>query len=176
RGALRRHQGQRLGQRRRHRDLRRLPEHEVRHAARLGRRTMAGVRSSVELLRRLVAFDTVSAKPNVALIDWAAQRLEDAGFRCLVQHGDESGKANLFATAGPDDVAGWMLSGHSDVVPVAGQAWSSDPFTLREDGGRLHARGAADMKGFLACVLDAAPRLAAAKLRAPVHVAFSYDE
>lgn len=137
---------------------------------------MAGVRSSVELLRRLVAFDTVSAKPNVALIDWAAQHLEDAGFRCFVQHGDEAGKANLYATFGPDDVPGWMLSGHSDVVPVAGQAWSSDPFTLREDGARLHARGAADMKGFLACVLDAAPRLAALKLRAPVHVAFSYDE
>ncbi|HEY0878421.1 MAG TPA: acetylornithine deacetylase [Zeimonas sp.] len=137
---------------------------------------MAGARPVIELLRRLVAFDTVSAKPNVELIDWAAQRLEDAGLRCFVQHGDEPGKANLFATVGPDDVAGWMLSGHSDVVPVAGQAWTSDPFTLREQGTRLHARGAADMKGFLACVLDAAPRLAAMKLRAPVHVAFSYDE
>lgn len=137
---------------------------------------MDGARSVVELLRRLVAFDTVSSKPNAALIDWAAQRLEDAGFRCLVQPGEEPGKANLLASAGPDDVAGWMLSGHSDVVPVAGQAWSSDPFALREDGTRLYGRGTADMKGFLACVLDAAPRLAAAKLRAPVHVAFSYDE
>ncbi|MCD6679594.1 MAG: acetylornithine deacetylase [Burkholderiaceae bacterium] len=137
---------------------------------------MAGARSTVELLRRLVAFDTVSAKPNVELIDWAAQRLEDAGFRCFVQHGDEAGKANLFATVGPDDVAGWMLSGHSDVVPVSGQDWSSDPFVLREQDGRLHARGAADMKGFLACVLDAAPRLAARRLRAPLHVVFSYDE
>jgi|SRR5690606_2655101 len=137
---------------------------------------MEDVRSVVELLRRLVAFDTVSSKPNTALIDWAAQRLEDAGFRCFVQQGDEPGKANLLASVGSDDVAGWMLSGHSDVVPVAGQNWSSDPFTLREDDGRLYGRGTADMKGFLACVLDAAPRLAAAKLRTPVHVAFSYDE
>lgn len=137
---------------------------------------MAGARSTVELLRRLVAFDTVSAKPNIALIEWAAQRLEDAGFRCFVQHGDEPGKANLFATVGPDDVAGWMLSGHSDVVPVTGQAWSSDPFALREQGGRLYGRGAADMKGFLACVLEAAPRLAAHRLRAPLHVVLSYDE
>ncbi len=137
---------------------------------------MADARPVVELLRRLVAFDTVSTKPNVELIDWAAQRLEDAGFRCFVQPGDEPGKANLFATAGPDDVAGWMLSGHSDVVPVDGQAWSSDPFTLRERDGRLYARGSADMKGFLACVLDAAPRLAARRLYAPVHVVFSYDE
>lgn len=137
---------------------------------------MADARPVVELLRRLVAFDTVSTKPNVELIDWAAQRLEDAGFRCFVQPGDEPGKANLFATAGPDDVGGWMLSGHSDVVPVAGQAWSSDPFTLREHEGRLYGRGCADMKGFLACVLDAAPRLAARRLHAPVHVVFSYDE
>ncbi len=137
---------------------------------------MAGARSTVELLRRLVAFDTVSSKPNVELIDWAAQRLEDAGFRCFVQHGDEPGKANLFATVGPDDTPGWMLSGHSDVVPVAGQAWSSDPFELREAGERLYGRGAADMKGFLACVLEAAPRLAERRLRAPVHVVLSYDE
>src|SRR5690606_24376119 len=86
----------------------------------------------IETLRRLVAFDTVSANPNAALIDWAAGRLRDCGARVEVQSGDEPGKANLFATIGPDDRPGLMLSGHSDVVPVAGQAWSSDPFVLTE--------------------------------------------
>jgi acetylornithine deacetylase len=130
----------------------------------------------IETLRRLVAFDTVSSHPNAALIDWAAERLEASGIRVLVQHGDEPGKANLFATIGPEDRPGLMLSGHSDVVPVTGQAWSSDPFTLTERDGRLHARGAADMKGFIACVLEAAPRLAHARLDTPLHVALSYNE
>lgn len=130
----------------------------------------------IETLRRLVAFDTVSAHPNAALIDWAAERLEACGVRALVQHGDEPGKANLFATIGPGDRPGLMLSGHSDVVPVAGQAWSSDPFVLTERDGRLYARGAADMKGFIACVLEAAPRLARTALLTPIHVALSYNE
>ncbi len=130
----------------------------------------------IETLGRLVAFDTVSTRPNVALIDWAAERLQACGARTQVQHGDEPGKANLFATIGPEERPGLMLSGHSDVVPVAGQAWSSDPFTLTERDGRLYARGSADMKGFIACVLEAAPRFARARLRTPVHVALSYNE
>ncbi|ODS95650.1 MAG: acetylornithine deacetylase (ArgE) [Lautropia sp. SCN 69-89] len=130
----------------------------------------------IETLGRLVAFDTVSSRPNVALIDWAAERLQACGARTQVQHGDEPGKANLFATIGPEDRPGLMLSGHSDVVPVAGQAWSSDPFTLTGRDGRLYARGSADMKGFIACVLEAAPRFARAGLRMPVHVALSYNE
>ena len=130
----------------------------------------------IDTLRRLVAFDTVSAHPNAALIDWAAERLRDCGARVLVQHGDEPGKANLFATIGPDDRPGLMLSGHSDVVPVTGQAWSSDPFALAERGGRLYGRGSADMKGFIACVLEAAPRFAQAGLATPLHIALSYNE
>jgi acetylornithine deacetylase len=130
----------------------------------------------IATLERLVAFDTVSANSNAALIDWAANRLEDAGARVMVQHAPEAGKANLFATIGPDDLPGLMLSGHSDVVPVAGQAWTSDPFSLTRRGDRLYGRGSADMKGFIACVLDSAPRFAAAKLRMPVHVALSYNE
>ncbi len=130
----------------------------------------------IETLRQLVAFDTVSAHPNVALIDWAAGRLEACGIRPMVQHGAEPGKANLFATIGPEDRPGLMLSGHSDVVPVAGQAWNSDPFVLTERDGRLHGRGTADMKGFIACVLEAAPQLARARLRTPVHLALSYNE
>jgi len=134
------------------------------------------IAAAIDTLRRLVAFDTVSAHPNAALIDWAADRLQACGARTLVQHGDEPGKANLFATIGPDDRPGLMLSGHSDVVPVTGQAWSSDPFALTERDGRLYGRGAADMKGFIACVLEAAPQFARAGLRTPLHVALSYNE
>jgi acetylornithine deacetylase len=133
-------------------------------------------RAPIPTLERLVAFDTVSSNSNAALIDWAAERLEAAGAKVLVQHAPEPGKANLFATIGPDDVPGLMLSGHSDVVPVAGQAWSTDPFVLTRRADALYARGSADMKGFIACVLDSAPRFAQARLKMPLHVALSYNE
>lgn len=131
---------------------------------------------TVDTLRRLVAFDTVSSQSNVELIDWAANRLSDLGARVFVQHGSEPGKANLLATLGPDDLPGLMLSGHSDVVPVAGQAWTSDPFALTEREGRLYGRGSADMKGFIACCLESVPRFVAAKPRTPLHIALSYNE
>ncbi len=130
----------------------------------------------IHTLERLVAFDTVSSKANAALIDWVANRLDDLGIRSLVQHGDEPGKANLFATIGADDVPGIMLSGHSDVVPVEGQQWRTDPFRLEVADGRACGRGAVDMKGFIACVLEHVPRLHAARLRQPVHLALSYNE
>ena len=130
----------------------------------------------IATLERLVAFDTISSNSNAALIDWAAERLEAVGAKVLVQHAPEPGKANLFATIGPQDEPGLMLSGHSDVVPVAGQNWSSDPFVLTRRGDDLYARGSADMKGFIACVLDSAPRFAAARLKMPLHVALSYNE
>ena len=131
---------------------------------------------TIDTLRTLVAFDTVSANSNMALIDWVANRLEDHGIRATVQHAQEPGKANLFATIGPADRGGLMLSGHSDVVPVAGQAWSTDPFSLTEREGSLYARGSADMKGFIASVVEAIPRLVAAKLPTPIHIALSYNE
>jgi acetylornithine deacetylase len=131
---------------------------------------------TIATLERLVAFDTVSSRSNVELIDWVANRLADHGIPAFVQHGDEPGKANLFATIGPADRPGLMLSGHSDVVPVAGQDWSTDPFRLTERDGRLYGRGSADMKGFIACCVEMAPRLAAAKLAVPVHIALSYNE
>lgn len=127
-------------------------------------------------MRRLVAFDTVSSNSNIELIDWVANRLADHGVRAVVQHADEPGKANLFATIGPTDRPGLMLSGHSDVVPVAGQDWSSDPFVLTERSGRLYGRGSADMKGFIACCVEMLPRFASAKLLTPVHIALSYNE
>ncbi|MGD9941853.1 MAG: acetylornithine deacetylase [Burkholderiaceae bacterium] len=130
----------------------------------------------IETLRTLVAFDTVSSHPNAALIDWVAERLAEHGVRATIQAGDEPGKANLFATIGPADMPGLMLSGHSDVVPVTGQRWSADPFVLTERDGRLHGRGAADMKGFIACVIEAVPRFIAARPRTPLQIALSYNE
>ncbi|HEY5632786.1 MAG TPA: acetylornithine deacetylase [Burkholderiaceae bacterium] len=134
------------------------------------------VNETIGILERLVAFDTVSSRSNAALIDWAANLLEGHGAKVFVQHADEPGKANLFATIGPDDRPGLMLSGHSDVVPVEGQDWSSDPFALTARNDLLYARGSADMKGFIACCLAKVPDLAAARLATPVHIALSYNE
>lgn len=130
----------------------------------------------IETLGRLVAFDTTSSNSNRALIDWVANRLDDHGVKAFVQPGDESGKANLFATIGPQDQSGVMLSGHSDVVPVAGEVWTSDPFTLTERNGNLYGRGSADMKAFIACFVEMIPRFRSAKLTRPVHLALSYNE
>lgn len=128
------------------------------------------------ILKRLISFDTTSHNSNLALVDWAADWLHGLGARIRLTFNDDRTKANLLASFGPADVPGVVLSGHSDVVPVSDQHWSSDPFTLREDNGRLHGRGTTDMKGFLACCLAAAARFAAGKLHRPVHIAFSYDE
>jgi acetylornithine deacetylase len=134
------------------------------------------IKRTIATLTDLVAFDTVSYNSNRALIDWAANRIEDVGGSVYVQEGDETGKANLYATIGPKDIPGIMLSGHSDVVPVTGQDWTCDPFKLTERNGRLLARGSADMKGFIACILETASTMAAAKLKTPIHIALSYNE
>jgi acetylornithine deacetylase len=131
---------------------------------------------TVETLAALAAFPTISAESNEALIRYAAARITDAGGRIHTLAGAVPGKFNLLASFGPDTGAGIVLSGHSDVVPVSGQDWATDPFTLSERDGRLHARGASDMKGFLAAMLSAAERCDAAKLARPLHLAFSYDE
>jgi len=131
---------------------------------------------TVKVLGQLVGFDTTSSKSNQELIDWVANRLDDLGVRSFVQHGDEPGKANLFATIGPEDQPGVMLSGHSDVVPVAGEVWQSDPFILTERDARLYGRGSADMKAYIACCLAMAPTFKRAALRTPVHIALSYNE
>lgn len=132
--------------------------------------------TALDLINRLIGFPTVSRDSNLDLIGWAEDLLTDAGFRCR-RFTDPGGlKANLLATLGPADRPGLMLSGHSDVVPVDGQDWSSDPFAARHADDRLFGRGACDMKGFIGLVLDAARRLDADRLRAPVHIALSYDE
>ncbi|WP_263225483.1 acetylornithine deacetylase [Pseudomonas alabamensis] len=132
--------------------------------------------SSRELLAHLVGFPTVSRDSNLALIAFIRTYLERHGVPCELIYDEARRKANLFATLGPDRGGGVVLSGHTDVVPVDGQAWTTDPFTVSERQGRLYGRGTADMKGFIACVLAAVPTFLARPLRVPVHLAFSYDE
>ena len=132
--------------------------------------------TSRDLLAQLIAFPTVSRDSNLALIAFIRAYLEGLGVRCELDYNAERSKANLFASLGPPLGGGLVLSGHTDVVPVDGQAWTVEPFQLSERDGRLHGRGTADMKGFIACVLAAVPRFLARPLRRPLHLAFSYDE
>ncbi len=131
---------------------------------------------SRDILDRLVAFDTVSSRPNIALMDWVRDLLAGAGVEAVLIPDASGGKANLYATIGPQDRPGVMLSGHTDVVPVEGQVWTKPPFALTEADGRYYGRGVTDMKGFVACALAMALRAAARPLRTPLHLALSYDE
>jgi acetylornithine deacetylase len=128
------------------------------------------------MIRRLVSFDTTSRNSNLEIIDFIRNYL--GGFEIMSQMmPDESGKkANLYATIGPDDRAGIALSGHTDVVPIDGQDWTSDPWSITAKGDLLFGRGTCDMKGFLGVVLTAVPQFAKAKLKTPLHLLFSYDE
>jgi acetylornithine deacetylase len=128
------------------------------------------------ILADLIAMPTVSADSNLELIAYCAARLDALGAKTDMTLDPSGQKANLFATIGPDIDGGIVLSGHTDVVPVEGQAWATDPFRAVEAEGRIYGRGACDMKGFLACALALAPRMAAAELRRPIHFAFTYDE
>ncbi|HWI87423.1 MAG TPA: acetylornithine deacetylase [Sphingomonas sp.] len=131
----------------------------------------------IELLRRLVAFDTTSRDSNLALIEYVEALLGSLSIGTTRVPNADGGKTNLYATIGPKIERGIILSGHTDVVPVDGQNWSSDPFTLTEREGRLYGRGTCDMKGFLALALAAAPLFAEpGRLHRPIHLAFSYDE
>lgn len=132
--------------------------------------------SSREWLAELVAFPTVSRESNLALIECVRAYLNSLGVACWIDYNAGRTKANLFASIGPQDRGGVLLSGHTDVVPVDGQAWSLPPFELTEREGRLYGRGTADMKGYIACVLALVPRLLEKPLRLPVHLALSYDE
>lgn len=132
--------------------------------------------TSLEMMRRLIAFDTTSRNSNLKLIDFVRDYLDGYGIKSLLIHDDSGSKANLFATIGPDDRGGICLSGHTDVVPVDGQNWHTDPWQMIESDGKLYARGTADMKCFLAIALAAVPRFASANLRTPIHLLFSHDE
>ena len=137
---------------------------------------MAGLEAIRPILETLVGFDTVSAKSNLALAHWVRDYLEGHGVASTLVPNAEGTKANLYATLGPSRAGGVVLSGHTDVVPVEGQKWSSEPFTVTPRGGRLYGRGTADMKGFIAAALAAVPEFLAAGLKTPIHLAFSYDE
>jgi len=129
-----------------------------------------------ETLARLVAFETVSDRSNLDLVGFVEARLAEAGIGATRVPDASGRKASLIARIGPAEPGGVVLSAHSDVVPVAGQEWSSAPFALAEREGRLYGRGAADMKGFLACALALVPEMAAAPLARPIYLALSYDE
>jgi acetylornithine deacetylase len=132
--------------------------------------------SAKEMLAKLVGFDTTSEESNLPLIAFVKHYLAQHGIESHLVPSADGHKASLFATIGPKDAAGVGLSGHTDVVPVTGQSWDTDPFTLVEKDGRLYGRGATDMKSYLACVLAAAPEFRRRRLNVPIHIVFSYDE
>ena len=131
---------------------------------------------SLALIEQLIGFDTTSRESNLGLIEWVRDWLKRHDVESTLVYVAERRKANLFATIGPAGVPGIALSGHTDVVPVEGQAWDSDPFRLVDLGDKVAGRGTSDMKGFLACVLAAVPGFKSRTLKTPIHLAFSYDE
>ena len=132
--------------------------------------------NSIFYLEKLIAFPTVSRDSNLGLIAYVQGVLDGFGISSTLVHNEEKTKANLWATIGPSNISGVALSAHTDVVPVVGQNWSADPFTMARRDGNLYGRGTADMKGFIACCLAMAARLDQSKLKSPIHFAFSYDE
>lgn len=135
--------------------------------------------NTINRLSRLIAFDTTSRHSNLALIHDCADYLESLGLKPWLSHNADQSKANLFATiaaANGSTEGGLILSGHTDVVPTNGQTWQSDPYRADIREGRLYGRGSADMKGFIAAVLAAAPAMVQAELKRPLHIALSYDE
>ncbi len=133
--------------------------------------------AALEMIKQLVAFDTTSRESNLSLIAFAQEHLEEAGARCRLTYDAAKNKANLFASFGPDEDGGIVLSGHTDVVPVDGQDWSSDPFKPEVRDGKLYGRGTADMKGFIGTALSLAGDDRHDKARQARCISrFSYDE
>lgn len=137
---------------------------------------MIDIAPQLEWISRLVAFDTTSSKSNFALIEHVETYLHSLGVETFRVENDEGTKSNLYAVVGPKAEGGVVLSGHTDVVPVAGQDWRSDPWTVIEKDGKLYGRGVADMKSFSAIGLSLVPEMLAAGLKRPVIFALSYDE
>ncbi len=137
---------------------------------------MSALDDARAILGELIAFPTVSSDSNLELIAYCAAKLDALGARTEMTTDPAGRKANLFATIGPEVDGGIVLSGHTDVVPVIGQDWSTDPFEAVEAGGLIYGRGSCDMKGFIACAMALAPRMAEADLKRPVHFALTYDE
>ena len=137
---------------------------------------MATVDEVLDILDVLISYDTVALTPNLDLIEDVKDRLESLGAKVVLTYDDTETKANLFATIGPDIEGGVVLSGHSDVVPVNPDDWTTPPFKADRRDGRVYGRGTADMKGFVACVLAMAPIYAALDLTVPIHIALTFDE
>ncbi|MEE2774595.1 MAG: acetylornithine deacetylase [Pseudomonadota bacterium] len=131
---------------------------------------------TVEILARLISFPSISGKPNRDITNYIKSYLEGYGLEVEVSPNENAAQVNIFATIGPKISGGLILNGHTDVVPVEGQNWRSDPFMLKKIDDRLYGRGSVDMKGFLACVLASIPTFKSAALKRPIHLAFSYDE
>ena len=138
--------------------------------------TMKPALASVELIRKLVGFPTVSRDSNLDLVEFVREYLRPYDARIRTTFDDQRRKANLFASLGPNDADGIVLSGHTDVVPVDGQNWDTDPFQVTEKSQKLYGRGTADMKSFIACALALAPECVERGLKKPLHLALSYDE
>jgi acetylornithine deacetylase len=137
---------------------------------------MTDTATTLDILETLVAFDTTSRNSNIPCADWIVAYLAKHGVETEVFVNAEGDKHNLYAIIGPTDVPGYVLSAHTDVVPVDGQNWSTDPFKLVVKDGKAYGRGACDMKGFLACTLAMVPAMVKANLKTPIHLAYSYDE
>jgi acetylornithine deacetylase len=129
-----------------------------------------------DILKDLISFPTVSADSNLALIDYVEQRLDERGYRTERRYNKDGNKANLLARMGPETSGGIALAGHTDVVPVSGQDWKTDPFGLVDKDGHFFGRGTSDMKGFIALALVAACSLDFRKMKKPLHLIFTYDE
>ena len=134
------------------------------------------MQKTLDLLEQLIAFDTTSRNSNLQLIDFVCDYLKQWDIAPILIPNEDGKKANLYATIGPDQPGGIVLSGHTDVVPVDGQDWQTDPFSLTKQGSRLYGRGTSDMKSFIALALAYVPLFAERSLRTPIHLAFSYDE
>lgn len=141
-----------------------------------GPEQQAMLQHSIDLLGKLIAFDTTSVNSNLQLIEFVRDYLQQQGLDSRLTYDESNKKANLWVTIGPDIAGGVVLSGHTDVVPVAGQDWSSDPFVMDTRDGKLFGRGTADMKGFVACALAHTAYYNSLQLKVPLHFAFSYDE
>lgn len=130
-----------------------------------------------EILSKLVSFPVLGGESNLSIIDWIQEYIESYDIEVHLVPNEEGNKASLHCRIGPAVDGGVILSGHTDVVPVAGQKWDTDPFVLTDKGdGKLYGRGSCDMKGFIACCLAVLPQMAKADLKKPIYFAFSYDE
>ena len=137
---------------------------------------MKTLESTIEILNDLVGFETISGRPTHAITGYIEHYLKQQGVACSLSFDEAGERANVFATIGPETDGGVVFSGHTDVVPVEGQIWQTDPFKLTAKDGKLFGRGSVDMKGFLASVLASVPAWKQMPLARPIHIAFSYDE